>query len=184
MLFLILFLIFLIVIIIMAQKYKLKKNKPIIAIAVFNNDITGTVKFTEEFNPSRIKIDLNLKGLKKGGYHGFHVHEAGDLTENCISACAHFNPYNKNHGCPDSSERHVGDLGNIKTDENGNANYTFYDNVITLNGSKYSIIGRGLVIHEDMDDCGNGNNEESKKTGNSGKRIACAVIGYSKNNFV
>ena len=42
-----------------------------------------------------------------------------------------------------------------------------------------------LIIHEDQDDCGMGTGErreESLKTGNAGKRIACAVIGYAKNN--
>jgi Cu-Zn family superoxide dismutase len=96
--------------------------------------------------------------------------------------CAHFNPYNKNHGCPGKIERHVGDLGNIQSDENGNANYTFYDNVIKLSGSETNIIGRGLIIHQDTDDCGEGNNDASIKNGNAGKRIACAIIGYSKDN--
>jgi Cu-Zn family superoxide dismutase len=57
------------------------------------------------------------------------------------------------------------------------------DNIIQLRGSKCNILGRGLIIHADPDDCGQGENEDSLKTGNSGKRIACAIIGYSKQNF-
>lgn len=160
-------------------------KKPIIAIAVFNNDkIKGTVIFTENFKNNDIKIDVNIKGLKPNSLHGFHVHEAGDLTDKCTSMCAHFNPYNKNHGCPSQKERHVGDLGNLETDNKGVANYIFFDNAIKLTGNKCNIIGRGLIIHADPDDCGKGDNEDSLKTGNSGKRIACAVIGYSKENFL
>jgi Cu-Zn family superoxide dismutase len=80
------------------------------------------------------------------------------------------------------SKSHVGDLGNIKTNNKGEAKYTFYDNVIKLRGSKCNIFGRGLIIHQDEDDCGKGGNAESLKTGNAGKRIACAVIGFSKEN--
>jgi Cu-Zn family superoxide dismutase len=159
-------------------------KEPIIAIAVFNTDkIKGTVTFTENFKNNNIKIDVNIKGLKTNSLHGFHVHEAGDLTDKCTSMCAHFNPYGKNHGCPGAKERHVGDLGNLETDNKGNANYSFFDNIIKLRGVKANIIGRGLIIHADPDDCGKGDNEDSLKTGNSGKRIACAVIGYSKENF-
>lgn len=152
--------------------------KPISAIAVFDN---GTVKFTEV--NEGIKIDLNIKGLKPNSLHGFHVHEAGDLTDKCNTMCAHFNPYGTTHGSPQMSKRHVGDLGNIKTNYKGEAKYTFYDDVIKLRGTKCNIIGRGLIIHADEDDCGKGNNAESLITGNAGKRIACAVIGYSKDNF-
>ena len=162
--------------------YKME-DKPISAIAVFFGEINGYVKFTEEFKDNRIRIDLNISGLKPNSLHGFHVHEAGDLTDKCTSMCAHFNPYGKTHGCPGMKERHVGDLGNIETNSKGQAKYSFYDNIIKLRGIKSNIIGRGLIIHADEDDCGQGGNDESLKTGNAGKRIACAVIGYSKDNF-
>ena len=157
-------------------------NSQVKAVAVFVNNIKGTVHFTEL--GTKIKIDLLITGLKPNSLHGFHVHEAGDLTDKCTSMCAHFNPYNKNHGCPGVKERHVGDLGNIRTNNKGEAKYSFYDDVIKLRGSKANIIGRGLVIHEDPDDCGKGDYTDSLTTGHSGKRIACAVIGYAKENFV
>ena len=150
------------------------------AIAVFQGmgGVKGTVRF-KDMN-GNVQVVLNLNGLKINGYHGFHIHEYGDLSDGCNSACLHFNPFDKKHGCPGMDERHVGDLGNITTDMFGNANYNFYDDVISLDG-KNSILGRMLIIHQDQDDCGKGGNEESLKTGNAGKRIACAVIGISKN---
>lgn len=160
-------------------------NKPIFGIAVFNDDkIKGIVKFTEDLKLNKIRIDVNIKGLQSNSLHGFHVHEAGDLSDKCTSMCSHFNPYKKYHGCPGMKERHVGDLGNLKTNSKGEAIYSFYDDIIKLRGTKCNIIGRGLIIHEDKDDCGQGGNAESLKTGNAGKRIACSVIGYSKDNFI
>lgn len=158
-------------------------DKGIIAIAVFTENVKGYVKFREEIANNRIKIELNLTGLPPNSKHGFHVHEAGDLTDKCMSMCAHFNPYEKTHGCPGMKNRHVGDLGNIQSNNKGEVKYVMYDDVIKLRGTKANIIGRGLIIHEDEDDCGNGGNPESLKTGNAGKRIACGVIGYAKENF-
>lgn len=151
------------------------------AVAVFFGKINGYVKFVEEND--RVRIELNIKGLRPNSLHGFHIHSAGDLTEKCNSMCAHFNPYNKTHGCPGMKIRHVGDLGNIVTNSKGDAKYFFYDDIIKLRGTKCNIIGRGVIIHADKDDCGLGENEESLKTGNAGKRIACAVVGYSMDNF-
>ena len=71
--------------------YNMSTSKPIQAIqaiAVFNDTIKGTVKFTEVNDLKKIKIELNLSGLKPNSFHGFHVHEAGDLTDKCTSMCA------------------------------------------------------------------------------------------------
>ena len=157
---------------------------PIQAIAFFDGKkIKGTVNFTEDLKKDVVIIDINLEGLKKNGLHGFHVHESGDLTGHCDSMCAHFNPFGKTHGCPGMANRHVGDLGNLKTDKDGCAHYRMVDNMIKLRGSKSNIIGRGLIIHADEDDCGKGGDEASLANGNAGKRIACSIIGYSQNNF-
>ena len=117
------------------------------------------------------------------GLHGFHIHEAGNLEEGCKSCCSHFNPLNKEHGGPweiNGKNRHLGDLGNIKADKKGNSKCIIYDKYLQLRGSKYNIIGRSIIIHEDEDDLGRGNNPESKKTGNAGARIGCGVIGYKE----
>ena len=156
---------------------------PVYAIAVFMGDkVRGTVKFSENLAEKNVRIDIYLRGLTPNHLHGFHVHEAGDLSDKCASMCAHFNPHDKKHGGPASKERHVGDLGNIRTNTKGDAIYTFYDDVIKLRGTRANIIGRGLIVHADEDDCGEGGNAESLKTGNAGKRIGCAVIGYAKEN--
>ena len=150
----------------------------ICAVAVFDTKITGVVRFTEYEHEVIISIDI--KGLKPNSKHGFHVHECGDMTDKCESMCAHFNPYNKNHGGPGDKDRHIGDLGNLIADKNGRAKYTQRDTMIKLRGTKCNIIGRGLIIHEDEDDLGRGGQKDSLITGHAGKRIACAVIGYAR----
>lgn len=157
-------------------------TSPVSAIAVFDNKkIRGTVHFTEDIANGSVIIDIDiLGGLGKNKLHGFHVHEYGDMSDQCNSMCAHFNPYGKQHGGPHSSERHVGDLGNIRSDAHGAAKYRFSDKVIKLRGTKCNIIGRGLIIHADEDDLGLGGEADSLTTGHAGARIACSVIGYAK----
>lgn len=151
------------------------------AIAVFTGpQVFGTVRFTKR-DKVNIYIDLHGPGLKPNAEQGFHIHEFGDLSDGCNSACAHYNPFGKSHGCPGITERHVGDLGNLTVDMFGQSNYSTTDEIIQLSGT-YSIIGRSLIVHENRDDCGRGGNAESLKTGNAGRRIACAVIGYAREN--
>jgi Cu-Zn family superoxide dismutase len=142
-----------------------------------NKRIKGFILFNEE--KGRTKITINIVGLKKNSKLGFHIHEFGDLREDCANLCLHFNPNKTAHGGKDSKIRHAGDLGNIETNKNGICKKIIYDKVIKLKG-KYNILGRSVVIHEKEDDLGLGGNKESLITGNAGKRIACGVIGYSK----
>ena len=142
-----------------------------------NNGVTGIIKFIEINN--KVEVYYNIKGLSDG-LHGFHIHEYGDLTDGCTNACAHFNPFNTNHGGRNSKERHVGDLGNIES-KTGVASGHFIDSIISLHYKKKTcIVGRAIVIHQDEDDLGLGGNKESLKTGNAGKRLACGVIGICK----
>jgi Cu-Zn family superoxide dismutase len=154
----------------------------IIATTFFHHPhVQGVVEFEER--GSKVIISVDLKSSKfKNSVHGIHVHEAGDLTVGCMGACAHFNPFDKKHGGPNSKERHVGDLGNIRFDSRGVAKHVIRDSFVKLRG-KASIIGRSVVIHEDPDDLGMGGHHDSLTTGHAGKRITCAVIGYSKKNF-
>ena len=164
------------------------------AVCVLTNtvdNIEGYIEFNETEN-NFLEIIVKVSGLTKG-YHGFHIHETGDLRKGCGSLCAHFNPLNTNHGDinDDINNRHIGDLGNIYADSEGNVNLILYDKLIKLEG-EYNIIGRSVVIHAEKDDLGIGgldeqgkieNNdvyEESLKTGNAGIRVACGVIGIAK----
>ncbi|KAH9983331.1 superoxide dismutase [Russula compacta] len=148
------------------------------AVAVLSGDsaVTGTVVFEQPSKSAPVTITGNLKSLDPSSSRGFHIHQFGDATNGCASAGSHFNPFNKNHGHPTASERHVGDLGNIQSDATGTASFTLTDNLISLNGP-LSIVGRTVVVHAGTDDLGLGGNEESLKTGNAGARAACGIIG-------
>ena len=74
----------------------------------------------------------------------------------------------------------MGDLGNIRFDSKGTAKINMTDSLVRLRGTKANVIGRSLVIHEGPDDLGLGGHKDSLTTGHAGKRITCAVIGYSK----
>ncbi|KAH8998430.1 superoxide dismutase [Lactarius akahatsu] len=150
------------------------------AVAVLSGDsqVTGTVVFEQTSKSSPVVITGELKSLDPLASRGFHIHELGDITNGCASTGSHFNPLGKTHGAPTTSERHVGDLGNIKSDEIGAAKFTLTDNLISLNGPR-SILGRAVVVHAGTDDFGLGGDEESLKTGNAGARAACGIIGIS-----
>ena len=140
------------------------------AVAVFSeSDIKGIIRFTD--TKEGCLIDVKLQGVPDGK-HGFHIHEKGDLSDGCKSAGPHYNPHNVTHA--GLMYGHSGDLGNIYSQ-----NKVVNQEILSRQLSVDEIIGRTIVLHEDEDDLGSGGDAESLKTGNAGKRIACAVIGIA-----
>ncbi len=134
------------------------------------NQVYGTVTFTK--SGDGIHVEAEVHGLTEGK-HGFHVHEFGDCSaSDAKSAGGHFNPEGVDHGGPDDATRHVGDLGNITADADGNAKLDVTDSLLSFTGS-HSIIGRGMIVHGGEDDL------KSQPSGNAGPRVACGVIGIA-----
>lgn len=142
----------------------------------------GSIRLEEVGGSGMVRVTGSLSGLTPG-LHGFHIHALGDLEGGCTSATGHFNPMSRQHGAPTASNRHVGDLGNIQADAQGNARVDITDRGFSLFGPN-SVLGRAFVLHSGRDDLGLGGNAESLKTGNAGSRLACGVIGIASSNFV
>jgi Cu-Zn family superoxide dismutase len=156
------------------------------AIAIFNEkNIQGYVKFHQCRDTNNVIVFFNLKGFEPNAIHAIHIHEYGDLSDGCTSLGGHLNLKNKNHGnLGDINNSHTGDLiNNIHTDSNGNFKYSYMDPRLKITGNvSSSIIGCSVVIHKGIDDLGLGENAESLKTGNAGARLACSIIGKSKDS--
>ena len=130
---------------------------------------SGTVTFIEA--GGKVRVSAVVTGLKPGGEHGFHVHEAGDCSSgDGMSTKGHFNPHGKPHAHFSTAERHVGDMPALKADASGRAAANFELDVMTVSAGPSSVVGRGLIVHADPDDY------RTQPTGNAGARIACAVI--------
>lgn len=149
--------------------------KPARAVAILSPTKGSVVKgmVTFEAVEGGTKVTAHVSGLAPGK-HGFHIHEYGDCSsDDGMAAGGHFNPGQMPHSMPMSEKRHIGDMGNIEADNDGNAHLEFVDSVIALSGPN-SILGRGVIVHEKEDDL------KTQPTGNAGARLACGVVGAAK----
>ena len=126
--------------------------------------ITGSV-FFERAGRYEVKVTANIKGLSPNKKFGFHVHEFGTCDNKGLLAGGHLNPWGAKHSGPQARDRHLGDLGNLESDQKGTAVYS-----VSVKGKLNQFMGRSLIIHAKADDM------KSQPTGNSGDRIACGVI--------
>lgn len=131
------------------------------------NQARGTVSFRE--TDGGIRVEARLTGLSPGP-HGFHVHAKGDCSApDATSAGGHYNPEDVEHGAPDDSTHHVGDLGNIEADDTGRAMLDREFRSLSLSGEN-GIVGKAVIVHSGEDDL------QSQPTGDAGARVACGVI--------
>jgi superoxide dismutase, Cu-Zn family len=133
------------------------------------NRVTGSVHFVQRKH--NVEVAGEVRGLKPGAEHGFHIHEKGDCSSgDGMSAGGHFNPDAMPHGNFEGVVHHKGDLPSLRADTNGVAKFSFQSNVLQVGGGAGDVIGRALVVHRDPDDY------TTQPTGNSGPRLACGVI--------
>jgi len=134
----------------------------------------GTVRAWQTTGGVTFRIEA--EGLPHG-VHGLHVHSVGRCDgPDFTSAGPHWNPTSHKHGLNNPQGPHVGDLRNVNVAANGVLGET-----VTLSGASLTAPagtpgalldadGASLVIHAAADDY------VTDPSGNSGARIACAVL--------
>jgi len=133
------------------------------------SQVSGSVTFAPKGDA--VLVVARVSGLTPGE-HGFHVHEAGDCgAPDAASAKGHFNPGGMMHGDYHHAEHHAGDLPNLIANASGVAEYRQEVKGLRLESGPNGILGRSVVVHADADDY------RSQPAGNSGRRVACGVIG-------
>lgn len=131
--------------------------------------VTGEVFFTRLGD--RVRVEGEVRGLKPGQVHGFHVHEKGDCSSgDGMSTGGHFNPHGHAHGAHGQGQHHAGDLVSLRADAQGVARFSYASSAISVGRGDNDVTGRGLIVHRDPDDY------TTQPTGNAGPRLACGVI--------
>ena len=137
--------------------------------AITPNPTMGKVTFTPLEHGLRVAGEV--RGLPPNTEHGFHIHEKGDCGDNGHVSGGHFNPAGGVHGKFAAPGSHAGELPSLMADASGVARFRVDVHSISLtDGAANNVIGRALVVHRDRDDF------TTQPAGNSGPRIACAVI--------
>lgn len=149
-------------------------NAEAFKVPIINTDGNpiGEADFTE--GADGVTITVKAEGLPPGK-HGLHIHEKGECTPPLFeTAGSHFNPTDKEHGFNNLKGFHAGDLPNVEVGQDGQLNASVTTAELTLKiGQENSILdddGSALILHEKEDDY------KTDPAGNSGDRIACAVI--------
>ncbi len=134
-------------------------------------DSVGLATLTD--SAGTVGLGVSVSQLAPGP-HGLHFHAQGTCTPpDFTSAGTHFNPGARKHGRLNPEGPHLGDLPNLIAGADGSADTSFTVASDLAGPGASSLLqpgGTALVIHAKADD------ERTDPSGNSGDRVACAVI--------
>lgn len=156
-------------------------------IADVNGAALGDVTFTEQ--DGSLQLTVNLEGMEPG-FYGFHVHEIGKCEPDSAAPddASDTGAFKSSGGHIPGQEgnvhpNHAGDLPTLLVGEDGTALMT-----VTTDRLDQSLLmdddGSAVVIHAQPDNFANiptryaadGPDEETKKAGDAGERMACGVV--------
>jgi len=124
--------------------------------------------------PGGVLIQIEVRGLPPGE-HALHIHAVGHCEAQGAfqSASGHFNPDGHQHGFRVQGGPHAGDLPNVFVGQDGTLQTELFNPNVAFGAGRTSLFdadGSAFVIHAKADD------HQSQPAGDSGGRIACAVI--------
>jgi Cu-Zn family superoxide dismutase len=141
-----------------------------------NGDEVGWVRLVED-GAGVVHVNVHVKGLV-AGRHGIHIHAVGSCTPTFAAAGGHYNPLGHQHGLLNPSGAHAGDLPNLVVGPSGVGRLTGTTDGVTITQGPTTLfdatpgaVGSAFIIHANEDD-----QLTDATNGNSGARIACAVI--------
>lgn len=131
------------------------------------NEITGNTSFYQ--TPYGVVVVTSVSGLPQNNIEcenkifAIHIHSgnecAGNEQDPFLNTGAHYNPNN----CP--HPHHAGDMPPLFS-----ANGFAFSVYLTNNFTVEEIVGKTIVIHENLDDF------TTQPSGNAGEKIACGAI--------
>ncbi len=156
-----------------------------VAMANADGDEVGTVTLVPE--EGKVRVEAELQGLEPG-FHGFHVHDSGrcepEAPEGAFTTA-------KGHlaGGGDVHGEHAGDIPSLYVTKDGTASLN-----VLLDGFTTEQLmaddGAAIMVHGDPDNFAHvpdrytssqaeepGPDEDTRKTGDAGARVACGVVG-------
>jgi len=152
-----------------------KKDQPAFATATLTGTmpdtaVSGMAQFSSDGDKVKLSIQLTIPSMPNKAV-AVHIHQNANCGEIGEAAGGHWNPTNKMHGKWGSSDYHLGDIGNITLDANGNGHLEMETDKWTIGGDEQtSVLNHSIIVHNGTDDF------VSQPSGNAGQRIGCGII--------